>query len=194
MAAGSPTSHDISIASDMELERVYSLLSSDSRFSDYHKTGFAAGKKAGFQDHRGNSYSDEEGRYKYGYDSGGGYLSSGYGGQRSSDLKERDAGSSSSSGIEDPYSHRSRSGSAASMHPETAEAGRERGEAAGHSSSISLDSGVGGAGQVVEDGTRHHRGPQDLPIPHLSKGLGSLILSDHPDRGYDYPTMFDMDR
>ena len=198
--AGSPTSHDISIVSDSELERVYSLLSSENNsltYPDYQKarkTSHPAGKKPGFQDRHGNDYSDGEGRYhQYGYVAGGGYLGPGYGGGRDPEQKDRDVGSSSSSGIEDPYNHRSRSGSAASMHPET-EGGRERGNGGGggHSSSTSLDSGVGGARKGGEEVVRLHRGAQDLPIAHLSsKGLGSLI---HSDQGEDYPTIFDMER
>ena len=191
----------------MELDRVYSLLSLDSskpyNASDYPMGHGKPGKKAGFQDRHGNSYSDGEGRYKHVYGPGGGYLGAGYGRGRDPGEKERDAGSSNSSGIEDHYNHRSRSGSAASMHPEGeggrerregGEGGRERreGVGGGHSSSTSLDSGVGGAGQGGEEAARHHRETGDLPIAHLSsKGLGSLI---HSDQGYDYPTMFNMDR
>ena len=123
-----------------------------------------------------------------------------------------DNSSSGSSGIEEHYSlasHRSRSGSAASLHTDREpgkEADRGRGEGAGggprrgpggsSASLVSMDSGIGGAarkqagrdrgrGEVV-DAARPQHGPhsQDLPFD-FSKGLGSLIPTD-PRHEYDY--------
>ena len=185
-------------------------------FEDYQidtKPGYP--RKGGYDDRHGDRYQGGEGSgygYKYGGHGSHEYVSEGEKeGQRERGYveegkKDRDNSSSGSSGIEDPYNRRSRSGSAASLHHE-AEAGRERAELRTKGASTgfgSTDSGIGGAvhqgqgggeGRRGEEGRRQHVShPQDLPFDFISKGLGSLIHSE-PRRNYGYhPPMFDMEQ
>ena len=265
LCAGSPSGQEISIVSDMEMERVFTLLSKNPQdfeqayqrypYEGRHNDGYQREgpheREVGFGGHRGDEYppsSTEQYGYKYGYGSrdyrsqgysdraGGdrGYREDGYRGEgrrerghteaerrerghTEAERRERgDNSSSGSSGIEEHYSvasHRSRSGSAASLHTDREpgkEADRGRGEGAGggprrgpggsSASLVSMDSGIGGAarkqagrdrgrGEVV-DAARPQHGPQhgphsqDLPFD-FSKGLGSLIPTD-PRHEYDY--------
>ena len=244
VCAGSPNNQEISIASDMEMDRVFSLLSKgpldfEQSYQDYQYKGHReAGyqrdehreRKGGYDGCHGDEYpphNSEDYAYKYGYgsreypvqDCGG---EGGRGGRRErtyaeDEQKERaDNSSSGSSGIDDQFgvgSHRSRSGSAASVHTDSEERGRVRGEGDGHrvqvgsnASLVSTDSGIGGAAHSrVQGGRERGRGErvegvrpphgahsQDLPFVDFSKGLGSLIDT-NPHRNYDYH-MFEMGR
>ena len=240
--AGSP---DISIASEMEIERVFSLLSTKNPldFELDHKRGYQQENKEGYDGCHGD---DKNYNSDYGYDPQE-YLGSGEGERRregerrgeyregerrreygegerrgeyregerrgeygegerrgeygegerrgeyregerrgeygEEEQKERDTSSSSSSGIEDQYGRRSRSGSASSLHREVdgEGAGGHRG---GSSASLrSADSGIGGAAHRMQGGQGSHS--QNLPFD-FSQGLGSLI-----HHNYDY---FDMER
>ena len=218
VCAGSPSNQDISIASDMEMERVFTLLSNESPHNYEQSYGYDGRREMGYQRERTDGRRGDDYPLRGGEGYGYGYSSREYSGYRGEggrqgrryaeeEPKERgDNSSSGSSGIEDPYSRRSRSSSAASQHADS-EGGRGRGgdtagggahrAQAGSSASLgSMDSGFGG---VVHHGQERGRaeggeGPrthsQDLPFD-FSKGLGSLIPT-NPHRSYDY--MFEMGR
>ena len=200
MCVGSPgsSSQEISIASEMELERVYSLLSGKNSALDYQfsesKSGYQQDREGSGGGYGGDGYKPRDGKsygYKYGY--GG---SAGYGGgegrqgqqgerekerERVEEQKKEDNGSSGSSGIEDHS--RSHSGSAASLHQEGGGRGRLEGRPASNSSIDSGFAGVRGRAERAErtEGVAAH-GEQHLPFD-FSKGLGSLI---HSGSNYDY--------
>lgn len=208
-----PGSPSISLASEEEMERVFSLLSSEkpNKFGDYQFEDKSGYSQNGVYDNRhGNRYQTSDGNsyaYRYSsheYGSEGGREGQRERGYANEEQKGADNSSSGSSGIDDPYGRRSRSGSAASLHHDV-EGVRERADLRSKGSSGPLfgstDSGIGGAahqaqggGEGGRGGDRQHDGRSQDQLFDFSKGLGSLIHSE-PHRGYDYhPPMFDMDR
>lgn len=198
LSAGSPSSQEISIASDMEMERVFTLLSNNPHnfersFSDEYEgrrdSSYQSDeRKGGYDGRRGDEYQPRGGDnygYKYSYDSSGYPGMSGYGGEGErrergyvdEDQKERgDNSSSGSSGIEDQYgTHRSRSGSATSLLTDHEGRGRGRGEGEGShrvpsGSNASIDSGIGG--------------PAHLRVPGGGeRGRGEGVDSSRPPHG-----------
>ena len=216
MCAGSPSNQDISIASDMVMDRVFTLLSNKSPH-DYEQSYRYDGHPVGYQRERndgchGDEYPPRGGEdYRYGYNPQEypGYRGEvGREGRRYGEEEPQERGdnsSSGSSGIEEHYGRRSRSGSAASLNTES-ERGRggdvgggraHRAQAGSNASLGSMDSGIGVAAHHGHERGRAEGGEgprthsQDLPFD-FSKGLGSLIPT-NPHRNYDYH-MFDMER
>lgn len=203
--AGSPSRQEISIATDMEMERVISLLSNNfersfsdeyegrrdpSYQSDERKGGYSGRHGDEYQPHGGDNYVY---KYSYGYPGMGGY---GEEGEREGrrerryvDENHKDNSSSGSSGIEDQYgAHRSRSGSATSLltdHEGSKERSRGRGEGEGgqrvqSGSNASIDSGIGGAAHLrVQGGGERGRGEgvDGTRPPHGSKDLPFNFIS-----------------
>lgn len=198
-AAGSPGSAEISIASDMEMERVLTFLSNKPGAYGEPYQRYPEGRR-------------EEGYgYKYGYNSrefSGPHL--GY--AEAPGAGKSSNSSSDSSGVEDHFSRgsqRSRSGSVTSFHTDhdgekEAVGGREReegeGEVGGHrvqsgsnASLMSMDSGIGApppsqnkfvgeremerVRQEAIDSGHKQLHSQELPFD-FSKGLGPLIPTD----------------
>lgn len=210
--AGSPGSAEISIASEMEMERVLTFLS----------------KKPGAYDKPYQRYPESRREESYGYKYG--YGSREFSGPRLGYTEAAGVGKSSnsssdSSGVEDHFSRgsqRSRSGSMTSFHTDheggkEVVGGREReegeGEVGGHrvqsgsnASLMSMDSGIGApppsqnkfvgeremerVRQEAIDSGHKQLHSQELPFD-FSKGLGPLIPPDpHQQFGMEDYRMF----
>lgn len=201
LSAGSPSSQEISIATDMEMQLVFSLLSNNPRnysrtLSDeyegrqdpsYQSDG-PHERKGGYDGRRGDEYQPHGGDnygYKYSFESSGYPGMSGYGGEGErrergyvdEDQKERgDNSSSGSSGIEDQYgAHRSRSGSATSLLTDHEGRGRGRGEGEGGHRVQS------GSNASIDSGIG---GPAHLRVPGGGdRGRGEGVEGTRPPHG-----------